>query len=62
MAADQRWCLVEADSANGAHGAVLAAPVGEVVVVSFLQDVVRSSVVGLLIHHPPVHAEQQEQR
>lgn len=45
----------EADSAHGAHTVVLAAPVREIVVVPFLQDVMRSSVVGLLIHHPPTN-------
>lgn len=52
---DQRpsWSLVEADSAHGAHGVVLAAPVREVVVITLLQDVMRSSVVRLLVHHPP---------
>lgn len=45
----------EADSAHGAHTVVLAAPVREIVVVPFLQDVMRSSVVGLLVHHPPTN-------
>lgn len=49
----------EADSAHWAHRAALAAPVREVVVVSFLQDVMRSSVVGLLIDHPAGGAEQE---
>lgn len=46
-------CSVEADPAHGAHRVVLAAPVGEAVVIALLQDVVRSSVVGLLVHDPP---------
>lgn len=45
--------LVEADSAHGAHSVVLAAPVGEVVVVTLLQDVMSPPVVWLLVHHPP---------
>ena len=59
---DQRccWCLVEADSAHRAHSVVLAAPVREVVVVALLQDVMRSSVVWLLIHHPPTHTGRRD--
>ncbi len=30
------WCSVKTNSAHGAHGAVLAAPVGEVVVITLL--------------------------
>lgn len=45
--------LVEADSTHGAHGVVLAAPVREVAVIAPLQDVMRTPVVWLLVHHPP---------
>lgn len=43
---------VEADSSHWAHRVVLTSPVWEVVVISLFQDVMRSSVVGLLVHHP----------
>lgn len=49
----ESWSLIEADSAHGAHGVVLAAPVGEVIVITLLQDVMRPPVVWLLVHHPP---------
>lgn len=51
--AEACWSLVEADSSHGAHSVVLAAPVGEVVVIPPLQDVMRTPVVWLLVHHPP---------
>lgn len=49
----------EADSPHGAHGAVLAPPVREVVVVPLLQDVVGAAVVGLLVHGPPAHRREE---
>lgn len=58
MSIAQSWCSVEANSPHRANGAVLAAPVREVVVITLLQDVVGSSVVGLLIHRPPVYTEE----
>lgn len=45
-------CLAETDSTHGSNVAVLATPVGGVVEVSFLQDVVGTPVIGLLVNHP----------
>lgn len=42
----------ESNTTHGADGAVLSPPVRKVVVVFLLQDVVLSSVVGFLVHHP----------
>ena len=46
--------LVEADSTHGSNGAVLATPVRGVVEVTFLEDVVGTSVIGLLVNYPTV--------
>ena len=53
--------LVEADSTHGSNGAVLATPVGGVIEVTFLQDVVGTSVIGLLVNHPTMEKLDQNE-
>lgn len=48
----------ESNATHGADSAVLSPPVREVIVVLLLQDVVGSSVVGLLVDHPAAATSQ----